>query len=137
MVDNQPIQWPGWVSGWATEGEATGALSHLGDPEGDQKTHNVVFKVADAETLSAVKCRLFGSRLAGTVTKLETKGEINTFEVTAVKWAGAANVEDWKKALEAAKNAPAAAAEEAKPEGEAPAEGDKPEENKEEPAAME
>lgn len=66
---------------------------------------------------------MFGHRLAGKLTKLTTEGELNTFEVTAEKWAGAATIADWRKALEEAKNAPAATVEAAPAEG-APAEGD-------------
>lgn len=97
MTENGPILFPGWTAGWATADEATSALALL-EKAGDQDLHGVVFHVTGGKVLSAVKCREFAHRLSGTVTKLETTGEVNTFEVTAVPWAGAATIADWKAA---------------------------------------
>ena len=97
MTENGPILFPGVTTGWATADEAKAHLAGL-ERNGDQTTHNVVFHVTGADGFKFVKCRVFAHRLAGTASKLTTEGEINTFDVTGVPWAGAADIAAWKLA---------------------------------------
>jgi len=118
-----PILFPGWVAGWKTEADAIAYVNFVDTSDAKQKVNKVIFHVTNASVLNFIQCRLFATRLEGTVASNKEAEGIWRFEVTG-KALNDQTIADWTKAKAdaAASKAVVAAAVVVPAEG-APAEG--------------
>lgn len=103
LKEKDPISFPGWIAGWASEDDAKDYLKAMRAAEENKKHKQVVIKVTGAPTVTALGNRLVCHRLHGAVAAAPAEADgIVTLTITADKY----DADDLKESIEKA-NKPA------------------------------